>query len=135
MLTEYNGQVFKADRYGVQVLLWRYTPVDGFTKKTDKKGIPYYSDTVGMGEVGKFFTVQFYVKDADKRFLVNGLHVFFLDLISTDGSFIKRTRVTDFKEFLMVETTDEGDTETVLSLTEFFEKWRIYKTEVGDNQR
>jgi hypothetical protein len=151
MLTEYNGQVFKADRYGVEVLLWRYTPVDGFKKKINSKGVPYYETNVGMGDVWDFFTVQFYVEDEDERLLINGLHIFLLDLISTDGSYAEahgfvpckeqegtftgRRRVTEFKRFIMVKTTDKGDIQTELSLTEFFEKWRIYKTEVGDNLR
>lgn len=62
MIAKYNSQYFCCDLTVAPVNIWRYDCVEGFDKKTTRRGTIYYEKFVDISELDEIFDVGFSVK-------------------------------------------------------------------------
>lgn len=48
MLVEYKNEIFNAEPQGKKINIWKYVPVEGFEKITNRRGITYYEKNIDM---------------------------------------------------------------------------------------
>ena len=61
MIAKYIGKYFCVDTTITPVQIWAYVPVEGFTRKSTRRGTVYYEKYVDISEIDKIFDVGFSV--------------------------------------------------------------------------
>lgn len=74
MLTEYDGKVFRVKIRGDEADIWKYIPVDGFTKATNSRGVTYYKKTVSIKDIGDLFGVLFVAFGDGRQFIIDSVN-------------------------------------------------------------
>ena len=62
MIARYKNRYFCIDKTITPAHIWAYIPVDGFEKKTTRRGTVYYENFVDINEIEEIFNVSFVVE-------------------------------------------------------------------------
>ena len=147
MLTEYKGNIYRAQIEGKSIHIWKYVPVENFDKCITKSGITYYEKFVNMDEVSSFFFVAFEVFYDEKTFRIASFDNDFLAIICNDELYSKRNNFTkiergvwitkkpiiSFNEISMITRFVDSEEKIIeqLSIDVFKQKWKCYVKDVS----
>ena len=120
MLTEYNGEIFNAEkRSGNSVNIWKCVPVDGFDKFTTKSGLTYYEKNVNIEEVSPFFYVDFGVCYDGIKFGVYSYDGELLCLICENEAYSRKNNFFEFERGFWLGAKPISDLSEVVMTTNF----------------
>lgn len=147
MLTEYRGKVFNAEFSGDGVSIWKYVPVDDFSKVTTSRGLTFYEKVVDKNDVGVFFSVIFIAIRDNKKFTVKSFVDGRIEVICDDqeyaemhgffevehGVWCMRSTMDCYEKYQLIKCVENSDEKVIKELDSkaFIEAWNIYVKEVG----
>ena len=98
MIAQYQNRYFCVDTNVTPIHIWAYIPVDGFEKKTTRRGTVYYESFIDVNEIDKIFEVAFAVEWNEHWFGADYLSTSeSVRLFSSDADIIEKFNMNEFE--------------------------------------